>query len=126
MKTFLKRFFLTVIFIFLCIVGIIYFILEYAINPCVNEIVDSKLISSSLKAVLFIRGCGATTKNSYHLSFIKNGESIDDRSIGNISVFEGNKQTISFNDGLLIVHSSYEGKFFKQKKSKNVEYQQLE
>ncbi|WP_159888681.1 hypothetical protein [Paenibacillus puerhi] len=74
------------ILLFVVALGV-YGLFRLVASACGNEIVNEiPQPGGALKAVVFIRDCGATTRESYQVSIIRKGSNIDDTDTGNVFI----------------------------------------
>ncbi|MBO2946248.1 hypothetical protein JJQ72_20035 [Paenibacillus sp. F411] len=88
------------------------------ITACGNELCSNDIVEkidspdNSKSAVIFIRACGATTSDSYHLSILEEDQNLSNEK-GNIYISQG-KFEIDWSDDTNLHVSYYSSKIFKQ------------
>lgn len=107
-------------------IGVVFFILMIVISlgiygtyrllasACENEVVSEiSQPDGTYKAIVFIRNCGATTRESYQVSILRRGSSIDSSDTGNVFItYSPVSITWSRKNNLDIEYGS--GQIFKQ------------
>ncbi|WP_316674919.1 hypothetical protein [uncultured Tolumonas sp.] len=120
MKSLIKKATTFIAIVLFILTALIYFSYKNLSNGmCENSVLSEELSpDKSLKAVSFIRGCGATTSDSLNVSVIPANEKID---IGNAYVAENisDEQTITINwlsSDHLTIHTIKPIRIFKSEK----------
>ena len=120
MKSLIKKATIFIAIVLFILVTLIYFSYKsLSDGMCENSVLSEELSpDKSLKAVSFIRGCGATTSDSLNVSVIPRDEQVD---TGNIYVAEviSNKQKITINwlsTDHLVIHTIKPLRIFKAEK----------
>jgi L-rhamnose isomerase len=123
MKSLIKKAIIFIAIVLFILVTLIYFSYKSLSDcMCENSVLSEELSpDKSLKAVSFIRGCGATTSDSLNVSVIPRDEQVD---TGNVYVAEviSNKQKITINwlsTDHLVIHTIKPLRIFKSEKRIN-------
>ena len=89
---------------------------------CENELLESKPNGDGLVAVVFERGCGATTANSYHISILLDGEKLGNHETGDVYITEDPIHAIKWeNPRVLEIETTSSTSFLQEQRVLNVE-----
>lgn len=116
-KTFFKVIGIVCCILILGVGLIIYGTVKLFGTACGNEIISEiPQPEGTYKAIVFIRDCGSTTRQSNQVSIIRNGRNLNDSDTGNVFVtYEPLSLQWSQKNSLVIDYNG--GQVFKQKKT---------
>lgn len=82
-------------------------------NVCENTVLNTLKFKEN-DVVVFKRGCGATVKDSIHISFLDDVNELTNNSIGNLMIADFGKFNIRMEKSLLIIENLNAVKTYKQ------------